>query len=167
MKKIILGLGLVLLFSALGLVMEAQATLGDYDLAFFGAQTGSGHFSFDAGSATNTTIGAPATLVNLSATLQPSGFFFAGSSPGDDFVFVDGAGIVTKVHADLVATNGTGIKLQLYEDLTYSLTVGMFKPAYGTYTVTDPAPCPVPAPGTVTLVGTGLIGLWGWRRRRG
>jgi hypothetical protein len=110
MKKIILGLGLVLLFSALGLVTEAQATLGYYDLAFFGAQTGSGYFSFDAGSATNTTI-APATLVNLSATIQTNPF--AGTSPSNDFVFVDGAGIVTKVYADLLVTNGTGTTLQL------------------------------------------------------
>ncbi len=162
MKKIILGLGLVLLFSALGLVTEAQATLGNYDLAFFGAQTGSGYFSFDAGSATNTTI-APATLVNLSATIKTNPF--VGTSPSDDFVFVDGAGIVTKVHADLMDPRGSGMKLQLYEDLTYSLT-SVFGSVYGTYTVVDP-PCPVPAPGTVTLVGTGLIGLWGWRRRRG
>jgi hypothetical protein len=177
-KKIILGLGLVLLISGLGLVTQAKATTLNYVLTFYNPSlqlVGSGSFSFDAGSNMNTTIGPPVTLTGLTATLSlPPSIQFQGTSPIDDFVVVDGVGIVTGVHADLVDPlnwNSLGMKLYLYENLNYAVT-SIITPSptlqcnpHGTYTITD---CEIiPVPGTLILVGTGLAGLWIWRRRRG
>ncbi len=173
MSKKILALGLVLLFSALGLVTEVKASLLNYELTFFkdGGQIGTGSFSFDAGTATNSII-TPATLTNLSANMKG---YTLSTGPNNDFVYVDDAGLITYVHADLVNTY-YGLNLLLNENLTFDYCWTFFNShVYGTYTVVDPG-CPhqgdgvdiaIPLPGTLTLVGTGLTGLWVWRRRRG
>jgi PEP-CTERM motif len=127
-----------------------------------GGGVGTGFFTFDAGSSTNTTIGPPATFVNF--VVPVGGINYVAQSATDDDAKVNALGRVIAVDADLEPLAPVGLEaLVLSLDLGYQVFDANNKQiASGTYQIAA-----VPEPSSFWLLGSGLLisGVGTLRRR--
>ena len=132
---------------ALGLP-DAVSALPNYTIAFASPVAQVGFGLFDPNFVGNT-INAFDSGGTLLETTSPDALFPPGGTGADYLGFVRSSGDIARI--EIVAatdTTGTVVDALWIDNLSFSTT-------------------PAPEPGTTLLVGSGLLGLFGWRRRRG
>ena len=133
---------------ALG-IPDAVSALPNYTIAFASPVAQAGFGLFDPNFVGNT-INAFDSGGTLLETTSPDALFPPGGSGADYLGFVRSSADIARIEivAGTGGTSGTVVDALWIDNLSFSTT-------------------PVPEPGTTLLVGGGLLGLYGWRRRRG
>jgi hypothetical protein len=152
-----LGRAMCALVFSLGASAPALADSVSYQISFSAASgptISNGSFRFDSLGQSNTVVGPPADFINLQAVV--AGVPYAGTSPSDDSVMLNGGGLVSSMFADLEpADNPAGNILQLYAGEIYAYWNPTLTTRLGAGTYLDTAV--VAEPSTLSLLCAGFL----------